>query len=46
MESDINRAVVDSSDHCNSFTKILICMGTFDDTSKANIFPRREGFGF
>ena len=40
-ERDIlKKAAVDSNGQSNSFTKILICMGTFDETSKTNIYSR------
>ena len=41
QERDIlKEAAVDSNGQNNSFTKILICMGTFDETSKTNIYSR------
>lgn len=41
MEKDILRkATVDSSGQCNSFTILLICMSTVDETSKAYIHTR------
>lgn len=36
----LKKATVDSNGQSNSFTKILICMGTFDETSKTNIYSR------
>lgn len=42
-ERDIlKKAAVDSSDQSNSLIKILICMRTFDEASKTNIYTRRE----
>ncbi|MCV6613189.1 MAG: transposase, partial [Amphritea sp.] len=38
----LKKATVDSIGHCNSSTKILICMSTFDETSKANFYTGRE----
>lgn len=44
-ERDIlKKAAVDSSEQSNSNCKILICMGTFDETYKAYIYPRRKRF--
>lgn len=46
-ERDIlKKAAVDSNGQSNSFTKILICMSTFDETSKTNIYSRRERASF
>ena len=42
----LKKAAVGSNGHCNSFTKILICMSTFDDTSEAYVYPRRERSSF
>ncbi|PWK54369.1 transposase [Pleionea mediterranea] len=39
----LKKATVDSSGHCNSFTTILICRSIFDETTKANVYSRREG---
>ncbi len=36
----LKKATVDSNGHCNSFTKILICIGTNDETSKTYIYSR------
>ena len=33
---------VDSSGHCNSLAKLLICMSTFYEASKANFHPGRK----
>ena len=38
----LKKAAVDSSGQCNSFTKILICIRTYDETTKTNFYPRRE----
>lgn len=38
----LKKAAVDSNGQSNSFTKILICMSTFDETSKTNIYSRRK----
>jgi transposase len=38
----LKKASVDSSGHCNSLTKLLICMSTYYETSKTNFHPRRE----
>lgn len=38
----LREAAVDSNDHCNSSTNILICMSTFDETSKANFYTGRK----
>ena len=41
-KSILKKATVDSSGHCYSLTKLLICMSTFDETNKADIHPRRK----
>ena len=47
LEKEIlKKATVDSNGQSNSFTKILICMSTFDETSKTNIYSRRERASF
>ena len=43
MEKEIlKKATEDSSQQSNSYTKILICMRTLDETVKAYIYPRRK----
>jgi len=41
-KSILKKATVDSNDHCNSSDNILICMSTFDETSKASFYAGRE----
>jgi hypothetical protein len=43
MEREIlKKATVDSSEQSNSYTKILICMRTFDETYQADIYSGIE----
>ena len=43
MEVDIlKKANVDSSEQCDSYTKILICRRAFDETYKAYLYPMKR----